>query len=251
MGAVSQIAADMDRLGIGGNNPPEPTPYDAIKAHLDDLLAEARNYADGEPATTQGQVDAIDRLIDDLRDGEKAADAARVEEKALLDRQIAAIQSKWNVYIAPVKNTVPGKVPLALNALKAAKTPFLQKQEAERLAAAAAAQAEAARLAQEAADALRATQASDLAGQEAAEEIITAATQAATVAKRTTKAATTGSGLRSYWTPTLTDAKAAARWAWDHRKPQLDAFLLDLARTEILEGKRTVPGFTITEERRA
>jgi hypothetical protein len=41
------------------------------------------------------------------------------------------IQARYNVYIAPTKNKVPGKVPVAMEALKAALKPFLDKLEAE------------------------------------------------------------------------------------------------------------------------
>jgi hypothetical protein len=38
---------------IGHNNPPEPTPYEAVKVHLDDLLTEAANWADGRRSRTR------------------------------------------------------------------------------------------------------------------------------------------------------------------------------------------------------
>jgi 5'-deoxynucleotidase YfbR-like HD superfamily hydrolase len=78
-----------------------------------------------------------------LRAGEAAAEAERLKEKAPLDKQIADIQDRYNEYIAPLKNKKPGKVPMAVSALKALLTPYLQKQEDEKRAIAEAARKEA------------------------------------------------------------------------------------------------------------
>lgn len=241
------------RFAIGANGPPldKPDPYGAITAHLDELLIETRNWADGVPATTQAQVDEIDRLIGDLRDGADAAEAQRLIEKRPLDEQIAAIQERYNVYLAPPKNKVPGRVPIALDVLKNAKAPFLLEREQERLAAAEKAREEAEAAQRAAMEAMRATQADDLAAREEAEALVRAADVAATVAKRADKAATTGTGLRSHWSPTLTDGVAAARYYWGAEREKCEAFFSTLARADVLAGKRTIPGFSINEERKA
>src|SRR3546814_3922920 len=77
--------------------------WDAIQAHMDDLLTEARNWADGEAIDNQAKADEIGKLRQQLQDAAKLADDARVEEKRPLDEQIAAIQARYNVYIAPLK----------------------------------------------------------------------------------------------------------------------------------------------------
>ena len=43
------------------------TPFDLIAEHLEDLIIEARNFADGEPVASQGQADAVSALIENLR----------------------------------------------------------------------------------------------------------------------------------------------------------------------------------------
>lgn len=250
MSAMSELAATADQIAGLGHNQPPPDPFGAIKAHIEDLLTEARNWADGTEAETQAQVDEINRLIDDLSDAESLADAERVKEKAPLDKQIEEIQERYNPYIAPLKNKVPGKIPLAVKALKAAKEPFLLKREQEALEAAEAARLEAQRIADKAAQALQSA-GSDLAASEQAHALMQQADDAAKVAKRATKAASTGTGLRTNWVATLTDTAKAARWVWAERLPQLEAFLQDLADAEVRNGRREIPGFTITKERRA
>jgi len=57
-------------------------------------------------------------------------------------------------------------------------------------------------------------------------------------------------GLRSYFTPVLTDPKAALTHYVQTRPDELKAALLRLAEQDVREGKRSIPGFEITEEKR-
>ena len=124
------------------------------KTHMDDLLTEARNRADGQAVENQAQADDISRLIEDLRLAGNAADEARVAEKKPLDEQIDEIQTRYNAYIAGMKAKVktPGKVTVAIDALKAALHPYLAKLKAEQDAIAEAARKTAEEAAQKAAD---------------------------------------------------------------------------------------------------
>lgn len=235
---------------IGHNNPPEPTPFEVVTAKADDLLLEARNWADGQKVESQAQADAVDALMDKLRAAEKATDEQRVIEKAPLDDQIAEIQDRYNVYIAPLKNKKPGKIPLALDALKKTIEPWLKKLDDDRKAAAAKAAAEAEAAAKAAAEAMAAAQAeSSIEGREAAEELVQAAAQAQSFARRV--AAPVATGLRTYWTPHITDQKAAIL---HYMKEQPERFLtlaLDLAKEDVRAGKRQIPGFDVVEDKRA
>ena len=118
---------------------PNATPYDLIADHLADLITEARNFADGEPVANQGQADAVSALLESLRIAAKDADAERVRENKPHDDAKAAVQARYNVWIAPSTNKVPGKVFKAIDALKACLQPYLakldaEKREAERIA---------------------------------------------------------------------------------------------------------------------
>lgn len=200
--------------------PNEPTPFDALRINLDDLLLEARNWADGTPAEKQEQVDEIARLIDDLSAGAKAMEAERVAEKKPLDDQIQAIQDRYNVYLAPLKNKAPGKVPLAVEALNAAKRPFLLKLEAELEEQRRKAREEAEAKAREAAEAARQADASDLAAREEAEAKIKAAEEAERLAREADKAKAhahgggRAQGLRIRRVAVVTDLNAAIRFYW-------------------------------------
>lgn len=237
------------RIFEGANNPPVD-PFDAIKVHIEDLYLEARNWLDGEPITTQAQADEVGKLLDMIREAEKAADEVRKEMNKPFDEGKAAVQAKFAPLIADTK-AVRGKTVLASEACKAALAPWRQEQERIKREAAAEARRVADEAAQAAAAAARAAAADDLAAQEKADEAIRAAEQAQKVAAKADKAASTGTGLRSYWSPTLTDGVAAARFFWETDRPGVEAALLALAKVAVQNGKRTIPGFDIVEERRA
>src|SRR3546814_15096093 len=102
--------------------------WDAIQAHMDDLLTEARNWADGEAIDNQAKADEIGKLRQQLQDAANLADDARVEATRPLDEQIAAIQARYNVYIAPLKNKQPGSVSKGVAALGSPLTGWTNQQ---------------------------------------------------------------------------------------------------------------------------
>jgi hypothetical protein len=240
------------RAVIGANNPP---PFEAISLHVSDLLTEAHNWCDGSEIETQAQADQVARLIDDFRQAQKAADDARKEEARPFDEAKAAVQAKYAPLLAETKAQT-GSIPRALSALKAALTPWLQRLERERQAAARAAQEEADRKAQEAAEAARAARSSDLAAQEEAEALVAAAqaVQASADALANARSHAKGDGraigLRKTYRPVMTDRKAALMHYAANRPDDLVALLQRLAEVDVREGKRSIPGFDVIEEAR-
>jgi hypothetical protein len=231
------------------------TPFDLIAEHLEGLIDEARNFADGEPVANQGQADAVSALIESLRIAAKDADAERVRENKPHDDAKAAVQAKYAPLIADPKNKNPGKVWKAIDALKACLQPYLakldaEKREAERVACEAADKA-----AKDAADAMRAAAANDLQAREQAEALIADAEAAQKVAKAAAgdKAHATGGsramGLRSVWKAELKDAQIAAGFFWKRDPSVFNAFLQKLADEDVRSGKRSIPGFDVTETR--
>lgn len=224
------------------------TPFDIITESINDALLEAKNWCDGEAAETQAQVDEIARIIDDLNANAKALEAERVAEKKPLDDQIQKIQDRYNVYLAPLKNKTPGKVPTAIDALNAAKRPFLLKREQEIEEARQKAAAEAAAKAKEAADALAAAHAADLTAREAAEDKVKEAEQAARVAKvaATTKAHAFGGGraqgLRSRTVAEITDLNAAVRHYWTQDPEPFRALVQKLADEDARQNRKAAEG---------
>ena len=47
----------------------------------------------------------------------------------------------------------------------------------------------------------------------------------------------------------MTDAREAARHYWVARKSDLEAIMLEWAKSDVGRGIRSIPGFTITEEK--
>lgn len=232
------------------------SPFMLIEEHLEDLIAEARNFADGEPVANQGQANAVHALIESLRVAAKDADAERVRENKPHDDAKAEVQARYNVWIAPLDNKAPGKVPKAIKALKACLQPFLAKLDAEKREAERIAREAADKAAQDAADAMRAAAASNIAAREDAEALVTnaeALKRAADAAAKDKAHATGGSrakGLRSVWRATVTDAHAAAGHYWRTNPDAFAALLQKLADEDARAGKRSgIPGVTITEER--
>jgi hypothetical protein len=234
---------------------PNATPFDLIAEHLEGLIDEARNFADGEPVANQGQADAVSALIESLRIAAKDADAERVRENKPHDDAKAAVQAKYAPLIADPKNKNPGKVWKAIDALKACLQPYLaaldaEKREAERVAREAADKA-----AKDAVDAMRAAAANDLQAREQAEALIAdaeAAQKAAKAAAGDKAHATGGSramGLRSVWKAELKDAQIAAGFFWKRDPSVFNAFLQKLADEDVRAGKRSIPGFDVTEAR--
>lgn len=254
MSAMAELAADNDRFSIGANGPPEPipvNPFDGLKVHIEDLLMEARNFADGEPVTTDAMDKAVKQLISDLKEGDAAAEALRVEEKAPLDKRIAEIQDRFNVYIAPLKNKAPGKIPLAIEALNACRKPYLDKLQADIDAAAKKAREEADAAIALAAAAAREADVGDFSAREAVEELIVTARAAERVATTTSKAKV--SGLRKTYTAEVTDPRALLLHYWGtkdvpgvNRDPLL-ACLKTMAQQDVDRKVHTIPGVTVIE----
>lgn len=248
---------------LGHNGPPAdaptPNPFDAIVTHLSDLLIEARNWADSSKVETQEQADTVGRLIGDLREGADVAEALRVEEKAPLDEKIKEIQDRFNVWLAPLKNRVPGKVPTAISALEATVKPFLDAERKRLQDIADAAAKDAADKAAAAAEAIRQADISDLAGREAAEELVA---QAQSAAKAASSAATAkpimhggsrAKGLTATFTARLDDPRAALLHFWGsserpgNGRTELIACLQSLAQAEVDRKVRTIPGVSVIE----
>src|SRR3546814_2603398 len=100
------------------NNPPA---YEAISLHIEDLIAEAHNFLDGEPIKAQGQADAVGKLLDMIRQAKKAADEQRVIEKKPHDDAAKAVQTKYKPLI--------DKCELAASVATKALVPWLEHLE--------------------------------------------------------------------------------------------------------------------------
>jgi hypothetical protein len=228
---------------MGHNAPP---PIEAHKMHIEELLAEAQNFLDGEPIATQEQADSVGQLLGMLRQARKGADEQRAIEKKPHDDAAKAVQAAWKPILE--------RVELAESVAKRALAPFLLAQEAKRQAEAAAAREEAARKAAAALEAAQSARASaNLAAREEAERLAKEAQKANAQANKAEKAKPLAAGmgrsvgLRSIWTPELIDPVAALRHYKEHQPDRLKGWLCEQAEADVRCGARSIPGFTITE----
>lgn len=261
--AILEAEASEDKpvAGLGDNNPPEEIKpnWEAVKAHMDDLLTEAANWADGAAVESQDQANQIGRLRQLLQDAANLADKARVIEKEPFDKAVAEIQDRYNAYTAPLKNKVPGSVSKAVLALGNLLAPWLRKLDDDRRARETAAR-EAAEAAQAAAIAARqdARQSGDLAEIDGAAALLDQAEEATRVLKAVERekvqvaGAFRATGLRSTWAPVLRPGEGG-KALMHYAKAQPDrvkAFLQQLAEEDVRRGVREIPGFNVNEERK-
>lgn len=249
MAALAELAADAEKIaGIGHNAAPPESPFDGFATHINDLFEEAKHFLDGEGVDSEGEAEAVSKLLDLIRTASKDADKARAEEKRPHDDAGKAVQAKWKPLLE--------RADLAVETCKRALSPWLQAQESAKRAAAELARQEAEAKAKAAQEALAQASATDLAAQEQAEALVKDAKRAETAANKAEKdrpAATGGARattLRTYYRPELVSPKAALIHYAETHPDDLKAFLLSLAETDVREGKRQIPGFVIYEEKR-
>jgi len=252
--------------GIGDNGGPEiseateltPKTWEAIKLHLDDLLDQVRGVT-GIEIADQRMADQIGKLLRDLQEAAADADKARIAEKTPYDEKTKEIQDRFNAYIAPIKNKTPGLVSKAEVALKNQIAAWLRKLDDEKRAREAAAREAAAKAEAEAREAHQvARQSDDLDQIDAAEGLMAAAEAAARDLKRVEKESTAvkvdgakAVHLRSIWRAERIEGeggKALAHYAKTQPRRLID-FIQVLADEDVRAGIRSIPGFTIVEER--
>lgn len=254
---VPAVEAENPRAVPGANNPPDPTPYELAVKKVEDIYSETVLWLDGKPIDSQALADGVGNLLASIREAEAFAEAQRVAEKKPLDEKIADIQTRYNALIGNTK-AVKGKTVLAADACKKALAPWLAHVAAEQAAAALKAREAADALRRAAEDAIRASDAANLAEREAAEALIRDAKKAETVANRAERQTATAGGamgrsisLRSYWTAMITDPVKAGKWGWTYHRPAILEFITGLAQGDVANGKREIEGFSIVEEERA
>lgn len=233
----------------GHNNPPPdaPDPFAAFSVHIEDLMETAKGFLDGESIDSEGLATKVSQLLDDCRTAGKDADKARAEEKKPHDDAAKAVQAKWKPLI--------DRAALAADACKKALAPWLEKKEVAARAAAEAARKEAEEKAKAAAEAMRQADATDLAAREEAEAKVLDAKRAEAEAARAEKVRPTATGgarattLRTSYRPELVSPAVALRHYVKVRPDEIKACLQRLAEVDVRNGARTLPGFTIHEER--
>lgn len=236
---------------MGHNNPPSPTPYEAMKIHIDDLMETAQGFLDGEPIETQGQADEVSKLLDMAREARTDAEAQRKKEAKPFDDGKKAVQALWT----PLTDEKTGKCALIAATAKKALAPFLAAEQKKKDDIAAEARRIADAKAEEARKVIQAAAETDLAARDAAEALIKEAEQAVRAANRAGKDKAMAAGgaravsLRSVWSATLTDPIEALKHYKVRQPEALKQWLQDQAAADVRSGTRGIPGFTISEEK--
>ena len=244
---------DDPRLSIGGNHPPEDTtPFELSAKEAEDLLSEACNWVDGMTVESQEQADALDGLLAQIKAAAKLAEERRKAEVKPFDDAKAEVQSRYNTLIGDTKATGKGKLLIAQEAVLKLLTPWRQKIDEEKRAA-----AEALRKAEEEkrqaamAAFAKAREANDLAAKLEAERLAAEAAAAEKAAKKADKSAGQKTGLRVVVTAEITDMSAFAKWAWVHDKAALEEHFAARANDLAKAGRRDMAGVIVTEQKEA
>lgn len=254
--------AGNSRIRLGANNPPEPiadamSPFEIAEKAVNDIVDEATLWLDGHKIDSKDMADGVGNLLAEIRRADKLAKDARKAEEDPHDDAVKEIRARYAPLIADTK-AIRGKTVIAIEACKAALQPWLDAEDARIKQEAAAARAEADHKRQEAEDALRASDAQNLAEREAAEVLLRDAKKADTAANVAARQTATAGGafgraigIRSNYTPELTDPVLAIRHYWSSRADEIQGLLVTLAERDIRAGTRTIPGFIITNQKTA
>lgn len=243
------------RLGVAGDN--APSPFDQVRLELEDLRLEAGNWLNGDEVKSQAEADALGKMLERVRACANRADAERIKEKAPHDAAVTEIQARYNALIGKTTK-LTGLAPLIEDAAKTALSGWLRKvaaeQEARRLEALRIASEEAAKAELHIAHTHDTT---DIDDREAANAQADVARRAAFDLAQANKAKpqaagdTRAIGLRTVYTPEITDMTAALKHYWGDRPDAFRPLVEQFAKDDIRAGKRSgIPGITVNEERR-
>lgn len=277
MGYLAQHIAKLEAeppAEIGDNNPP---PEDAlpkidgraaIEAHVDGLLVEAANWADGIAVENEGQAATVAKLHRDLQQAASLVDDNAAKEKKPHNDAVNEIAAWQNGFTAKgLKKTPDGKLTKVIAATGRLSAAWLTKLDDERRAREKEIADKAIVAAQEAVTArAEARETTDLAVMDRAEDAIAGAEallrEAKGVAKEKVRVDVGDGhralGLRSVWHADLIDAPDSWALAYGHYKknPEFMAEFHSLIRRWAERDARTeatrvlgVPGFIMREER--
>ena len=225
------------RAVIGANNPPDP--IEQVLAAYDGTIAEATNWADGEPVTDEAGMNAVDAVLKEFK-------TYRSELAKAGKERTDPLHKAWKAEVAAVK-VYTDDADLMQKALVATVAPFkanlaAAKQEAERKA-----WEETNRLRREAEEAARNANAADLDAQRGLQAAKEAALEAEKAAKATAKEKP--KGMRKVTRYAIDDHKAALHWIARQDKDAMTAFIEEYVRRN--HKAATIDGVRVWEDKEA
>ena len=223
---------------IGHNNPPDPV--DAAVAPFADAIEEAQQWLDGAVVETEGQMQAVDAILKEIRSAATAVAAAQRDATAPL-------HDAWKAEIARWKPTVDD-LDRIKKGLAASVDQFKRKLAAEKEAARRAAYEEAERIRREAERAAMEAAATDIEAQRAAAALKAAALEAEKAASAANK--DTVKGLCTVTKYEVTDYSDLLRWMNKHARADLEAAAEEYVRRNFRDGVAR-PGVRVWTEKEA
>lgn len=223
------------RAVMGGNNPPDP--LDAALAPFGDQISESENWLDGKPVENEGQMKAVDALLKQIKEAEKAVTAAR-------EAEAKPLHEAWKAAIARYKPT-QDDLERIRKGLIALVDGFKRKLAAEKAEAERLARAEAERKMREAQAAAAAANAADIEAQREAAiahyEAERAARAAAAASKDTVK------GLRTVTHYRIDDHRAALHDIAANDREAITSFIDEYVRKN--HKARAIAGVSVWQEK--
>lgn len=206
------------RAVIGGNSPPDP--IDLALEPFSDILEEAANWLDGATVEDEQQLKATDALLKELKAARKAVDAARDEVTKPLHEAWKGEVARWK----PTQDDLDRQV----KCLVAAQAPYKSKLAAEKEEARLKAEAEAREKAEAARQAHILANASSIADQRKADELLREAEDAEKAASRAAK--DTVKGMRTVQVYEIQSHKDALNWIARNDRDALTLFIEEYVR---------------------
>lgn len=226
-----------DLSAIGHNNP--PSPIETVSSQYSVLIEEAQNWTDGEPVTTEGQMNAVDAIIRQLKT--YRADLVKAGKE-----QTEPMHKAWKAEVAAVK-VYTDDADRIQSALIATVAPFKAKLSAEKAEADRKAQAEAWESTRKAREIAAAADAANLETQRAAAAAMADAEEAQRRANSAAK--DTVKGMRTVTRYAIEDERAALHWIARNNKAAMADFIAEYVRKH----HRTTPidGVNVWTEKEA
>lgn len=206
------------RLGIGGNNPPDP--IDLALQPYADIIEEVGNWLDGATVENEDQLKATDALLKALKEARKAVDEAR-------DECTKPLHEAWKCEVARWKPT-QDDLERQVKCLVAAQAPFKAKLAAEKEEARRKAEAEAVAKAEAARQAHLAANSASIDDQRKADEMLREAARAEKNAARVAK--DTVKGMRTVHTFAIESHRDALHWIAKNDRDAVTLFIEEYVR---------------------
>lgn len=180
------------------NNPPDP--IDEITAQFEATRLEAENWLDGQPVTTEPQMQAVDELRKGMRDYRISLERGQESEAKPIYDEYKRVRGRWDATIKDAKRIEAGCVAL-VDGFKQALARHREEEERR-------ARAEAQEAARKAHEAAQAANAADIEAQRAAAAAQREAEEAQKRAAQASKANDV-KGLRTVTRHAIDDYRAA------------------------------------------